>query len=299
MNTHPDINTLFDFFKIFDSQETISELRKELVYEACDEFKNFVKGFSCETGFVEVEYYDHITGEFGTSHYSAMDDILVLINKKVRDIKNEIDSLLSSALVYGSDIQTYLLNFSTILTALAKRDFFPFEQRELIYKGIGDIAQHIKVNYDFDSGYNYQRKPYMRSVGNYHSLSYRWNSLEDEAGLLSLKKLFKLLTMEPKIIDCSENEFIDAFTQSKVNTGIRWCVIGKNGQYSKQSLLSFIEYLMSNKFIETKTNDFNKALCYVFRTNTGEPIKNLSVSKSSSTSVPSEWERILAILGKI
>ena len=53
MNTNSDISTLLDFFKIFDSEESFFELKKELVYDACAGFNNFVKGFSFETGIVE------------------------------------------------------------------------------------------------------------------------------------------------------------------------------------------------------------------------------------------------------
>jgi hypothetical protein len=89
-------------------------------------------------------------------------------------------------------------------------------------------------------------------------------------------------------------------SQSKLSNGIKWLIKGKNGQYSKQSLIQFIDYLMANKYIETKSGkDFNESVRYVFRDNNGLLIKNVSVSKSSSTKVPSEWDRIKDIVNKI
>jgi hypothetical protein len=57
---------------------------------------------------------------------------------------------------------------------------------------------------------------------------------------------------------------------------------------------------MANKYIETKSGkDFNESVRYVFRDNNGLLIKNVSVSKSSSTKVPAEWDRIKDIVNRI
>lgn len=299
MDRIKDIPTLFKFFTIFDSKEAFFELKKELVLEAFTEFGNFVKGFSFAEGIVKVEYFDHEEGEFGISQYDVYNDIFMLINKNVRDIKRQIDIMISTLLNSGSDIMTHLSNLNTLLIALDKRKFLPFSGKELLYESFADIAEHLRINYGFESGYNYGKKPYLVNIENHHPLSYKWKSISDEVGLLSLRKFYKLLSEEPKIVECSEADFLNAFTQAKVTNGIRWCVMGKNGQYSKQTLIRFIDYLIEYQYIEDKTADYNKAIRYVFRTNTGQTIKHLSVSKSSSTSVPSEWMRLLAILEKI
>ncbi|AZI20723.1 hypothetical protein [Chryseobacterium taklimakanense] len=127
--------------------------------------------------------------------------------------------------------------------------------------------------------------------------SYTWYGNDDEENLLEIKKLFELLSKNPKLIDCSESDFINAFTNKPVESGIKWLVKGRSGHISKPSLFYLIDLLIEKELLEDFNNvEYNSKVEYVFRDNNGEKIKNIRQSKSSRTSNPEMSERIESII---
>ncbi len=252
-----------------------------------------------DSGVVEFDDYDFEKSEITVFVYSALEDIILDLERETRSIKNDIDFLVERAILNSSDISVSFKNLENILVSLTKREYLGFP-KEHVLSSLATILNHLKINYNYYSTFDFTEDNCQIALGDYSPHSYRWISINTEVGKLSLKKFYSLLTQEPKIVECSEKEFINAFSQSKLSNGIKWLIKGKNGQYSKQSLIQFIDYLMANKYIETKNGkDFNESVRYVFRDNNGLLIKNVSVSKSSSTKVPSEWDRIKDIVNRI
>ena len=290
----------FKFFKILDDKESLLELKKEYIFDFCGKIsRDSIKKIDYDNGVVEFDDYDFEKSEITVFVYSALEDIILDLERETRSIKNDIDILVERAILNSSDISVSFKNLENILVSLTKREYLGFP-KEHVLSSLASILNHLKINYNYYPTFDFTEDDCQIALGDYSPHSYRWISINTEVGKLSLKKFYSLLTQEPKIVECSEKEFINAFSQSKLSNGIKWLIKGKNGQYSKQSLIQFIDYLMANKYIETKSGkDFNESVRYVFRDNNGLLIKNVSVSKSSSTKVPSEWNRIKDIVNRI
>jgi 5S rRNA maturation endonuclease (ribonuclease M5) len=290
----------FKFFKILDDKESLLELKKEYIFDFCGKIsKDSIKKIDYDNGVVEFDDYDFEKSEITGFIYSALEDIILDLERETRSIKNDIDILVERAIINSSDVSVSFKNLENILVSLTKREYLGFP-KEHVLSSLATILNHLKINYNYYPTFDFTEDNFQIALDDYSPHSYRWISINTEVGKLSLKKFYSLLTQEPKIVECSEKEFINAFSQSKLSNGIKWLIKGKNGQYSKQSLIQFIDYLMANKYIETKSGkDFNESVRYVFRDNNGLLIKNVSVSKSSSTKVPSEWDRIKDIVNKI
>lgn len=290
----------FKFFKLLDDKESLLELKKEYIFDFCSKIsQDSILKIDYDSGVVEFDDYDFEKSEITVFVYSALEDIILDLERETRSIKNDIDFLVERAILNSSDISVSFKNLENILVSLTKREYLGFP-KEHVLSSLATILNHLKINYNYYPTFDFTEDNCQIALGDYSPHSYRWISINTEVGKLSLKKFYSLLTQEPKIVECSEKEFINAFSQSKLSNGIKWLIKGKNGQYSKQSLIQFIDYLMANKYIETKNGkDFNESVRYVFRDNNGLLIKNVSVSKSSSTKVPSEWDRIKDIVNRI
>lgn len=300
MDTTNSILHILDFFRILDDEESFYDLKKESVIECCDSYSNLVKSFSFEKGIVEIDYYDLESKSPQPFYYSFYEEIPNLIDSKVRQIKNIIDEQVSLFLTENKDLQIFFKNLETVTVALENKNYDLIPIREEVIIALSDILNYTKDRYGYTPKHKLLNKPFRIDIESFNPNSYRWLTVNSDKGELKLKKLYSLLSEEPKIIDCSEREFVNAFTQSKVTEGIKWCIIGKNGQYSKQSLIQFVEALMSEKHIESKPEmGFNSSIEYVFRDNKGQRIKHISVSKSASTKRPTEWNRIQEILDKL
>ncbi|WDF47425.1 hypothetical protein PQ459_02820 [Chryseobacterium sp. KACC 21268] len=300
MDTTNSILHPLDFFRTLDDKESFNDLKRQSVIECCDSYSNLVKGFSFEKGTVEIDYYDLESKGFQLFYYSFYEEIPNLIDSKIRQIKNIIDEQVSLFLTENKDLQIFFKNLETVVVALGNKNYNMIPNREEVITALSDILNYTEDKYGYTPNHKLLNKPFTINIEAYNSNSCRWLTVSSDRGELKLKKLYSLLSEEPKIIDCSEREFVNAFTQSKVTEGINWCIMGKNGQYSKQSLIQFVEALMSDKHIESKLEmSFNSSIEYVFRDNKGQKIKHISVSKSASTKRPTEWNRIQEILDKL
>lgn len=127
--------------------------------------------------------------------------------------------------------------------------------------------------------------------------SFKWIH---SSGTKGLKKFYDLLmNTTPEIISKKTNyaDFKKAFSNiqlSEKNTlKITWCVNGRNGLISKQTLFYLIEELVKSNLI---VFSYNKCIPYIFIDREGNPIKNISVSTSSKTEKPTRKEDIDSLI---
>ena len=298
MNDNMDVFDHLNYFRYLDDDSSLAECKKDMMLDYFEyDFKNVVH-FDFKTGIYKVDSYDFDTGKYFINTIDTVDVIGIYLEREKSDIIiSEFDKEFKAYIQKGQDVKILLNNFKFLLKDLSNREYNNFNKSSYIYRALDKISNHIKKKYGFDCELSFKKIqshiPIEKSIPH----SYKWRGSDTT----SLKKLYTMLSEEPKIIDCSEETFIKAFSLSEVEDGIKWCVMGKNGQYSKQSLIEFIKYLMYLKLIVNKETEhlFNKALEYVFRDNTGEHIKHLSISKSNSTKKPADWDRIQNILDSL
>lgn len=177
----------------------------------------------------------------------------------------------------------YQLQF--IISELAYQDktYYPFLdlQRKEIYLLISQ-TQNIYIDYPFIRNklqelLNFIDKYEVENTRNLYN-SYCLNPEVDQD---KLQKLFTLLKSNI-IIDSSENEFINAFTNKEVKYGIKWLDKARSGLLNKQSIFYLIEELLIKKIIlKVSKNLYNKKIEYVFRDQDGNLLKNIRQSKST------------------
>lgn len=128
---------------------------------------------------------------------------------------------------------------------------------------------------------------------NYSDSSFKWDLINPEDAGEQLIKLYKLLVQSPPMIECSMQQFIDAFTEKEVQTGIKWMLTSvKNRQPSKVSLIYFIKQLIERSDLEDDQINFNRKIEYVFRDYNGGTFQNIKQSKSQMSDTPDHYMRI-------
>lgn len=127
---------------------------------------------------------------------------------------------------------------------------------------------------------------------------------EDER-IEKIEKLYSLLIESPAMIECSKEEFQNAFTNKPINTGIKWLVKNtKNSKsISKPSLVYFLNKLAKKKHLDVKNYlPFeNKYIITIFREEDGSKIdsKRLSSAKYQMSQNPSLKDRIDEIISSL
>ncbi|HFI4794334.1 TPA: hypothetical protein ACGQK4_000025 [Elizabethkingia anophelis] len=298
MNENMDAFDHLDYFRYLDDDDSLAEIKRKTMLECHILEGNNMIYIDYLTGIYKAHSYDFEANESFINTVDISDIIGIYLEGEKSDIIiSEFDKEFKAYIHKGQDVKVLLNNFKFLLKDLSKREYTTFNNLSYIYRALDKISAHIKKKYGFDCELSFKKNQSYIPIEKSLPHSYKWK----DSDTTSLKKLYTMLSEEPKIIDCSEETFIKAFSLSEVEDGIKWCVMGKNGQYSKQSLIEFIKYLMSLKLIVNKETEhlFNKALEYVFRDNTGEHIKNLSVSKSNSTKKPADWDRIENIIDSL
>ena len=136
---------------------------------------------------------------------------------------------------------------------------------------------------------------------NHSEHSYSWDAIEESEKLVQIERLYSLLTQEPAIIIGEKMDFINAFTQKKLEHGIAWQLKGKSQRTNISSICYFITQLQSGYIEDFPSTDFGKKLHYVFRHYDGAPIENYrhAVSEFRSTGTSAESQRIDDIIDKI
>lgn len=173
----------------------------------------------------------------------------------------------------------------SVISELACQDktYYPFLdlQRKVIHLLISQ-AQNIYIDYPFITSKLHELLNFIEKyeAGNARKI-YNSYCLNPEIALDKLQILFNSLRTN-FLIDCSENEFINAFTNREVRFGIKWLDKSKSGHFNKQSIFYLIEKLINNRIIlDVSTSIYNKKIEYVFRDQDGKLIKYISQSKNT------------------
>lgn len=78
------------------------------------------------------------------------------------------------------------------------------------------------------------------------------------------------------MINCTKDDFLNAFSGNEIIHGIEWLVIAKNKKVSKHSLFYFINELINKSHLSKRIlNDLSKYVKYTFRDNKGKELENL------------------------
>lgn len=96
--------------------------------------------------------------------------------------------------------------------------------------------------------------------------------------------LYKLLS-DANLIEADKQEFINAFSEKKVTTGVIWLCKARNKQVNKKALFTFIKRLETENII--KVCNMKNQVGYVFRDGEGNLLKNLDQSYLDSLDEPS------------
>ena len=120
--------------------------------------------------------------------------------------------------------------------------------------------------------------------------AFNWNS----DNVNEIKTLYNSLKNN-YLIECSEQTFVKAFTNQKLDTDeyIKWLDRGRSKQVNKQSLIFLLKKLYNSK-VEYPGMDENKLIEYIFRDYSGNQIKNIKISKSNTNTTATN-----GIYGKI
>lgn len=197
------------------------------------------------------------------------------------------------------------------LIEISKNNKNPNEYLKLILKRIGIILQKASASENqlnilpflknfqrhFDQLKNF--KDFTTSKDPLLANSFDWYGKDKEENLLQIKKLLELLTKSPPLIDCTEQEFINAFTNQPVKSGIKWLVTGPSKQISKRSLFYLIDLLVNKELLDFQPSEYNSKIEYVFRDQFGNGIKNIRQSKVRDTSKPALKDRIDDIIDEL
>ncbi|PWI29776.1 hypothetical protein DI383_08430 [Flavobacteriaceae bacterium LYZ1037] len=143
---------------------------------------------------------------------------------------------------------------------------------------------------------------YSKQATNYsYTSSFVFIAETPKEQLTQIKTLYKLLNEKPSIINCTKEEFINAFTGNEVDYGINWLITGKNKNFvSKPSLLYFLDELINNDFLSRSIiNDLYKFIRYVFRDHKGNELKNLKQSREAMSDNPASKDRIDTIISSL
>ncbi len=119
-----------------------------------------------------------------------------------------------------------------------------------------------------------------------------------------IEKLYSLLIKSPAMIECTFEEFQNAFTNRPINTGIKWLVRSqKNSKsISKPSLIYFLNQLADNNHLNKEYHSFkNKYIIKVFREEDGSKIdsKRLSSAMYQMSETPTFKDRIDEIISSL
>ena len=107
-----------------------------------------------------------------------------------------------------------------------------------------------------------------------------------------LKKLYKGMVEPIRIIDCDKIDFINAFTNKRVDNGIKWLIKGRNGKTNQASIYFFLNELVNKEllllFLSSNDGvcDANLKIKYVFRKSNGSALFNLRKAKYNYSQRP-------------
>lgn len=141
-------------------------------------------------------------------------------------------------------------------------------------------------------------------MNNSKDLSFTILAKNEDERIEKIEKLYSLLIESPAMIECTFEEFKNAFTNKPINTGIKWLVKSqKNSKIiSKPSLIYFLNQLADNNHLNKEYySSGNKHIIDLFRGEDGSKIGShrLSNSRYNLNKNPSLKDRIDEIISSL
>lgn len=308
------------YFEDLLEYNEVNELKDNFIRKSKEKFEGYIETIDFDKGLITYLNSYHEDGAKGTSITSFESTLTNILRAEFKKTKLLIDNyVLNNSdkylpfLYHQQKTLQYLVNRgkSEIMVFPVLLNLILGVQRYINEKYLYNQEKKISVdlsNLDIDQLLMFldfsnletvdaldisDKKDYINPE-DYSELSFSWDSLDHSERIEQLIHLYSLLTANPAVIQCSQDEFIDAFSQRKVIHGIKWLLKGKNGNVSKSTLFYFVNYLIDENFIDTiQPTELNKRVEYVFRDNHGNIFKNIRQSKSiSKGTVPFGHERL-------
>lgn len=205
-----------------------------------------------------------ITHDF-KSYFAKKIDAEVKVSKSLINKKNDLlisQNISSTAFLISN--KTLLSN----LEILAQKHYLKYS---FVKDAISDLSNYLAQFSSFGS-----------DDTNHSYKSFCWDSDNIEERESSLIKLHRLISIENRIIDASQDEFISAFSNGEVKEGLKWLMTCRNKSTSITSIIYFINQLQEQNFIlDYSDKDYNDRIKYVFRDKEGNNIKSPRSSKST------------------
>ncbi|WP_077413874.1 hypothetical protein [Chryseobacterium sp. JV274] len=312
------------YFEDLLEYNKVNELKDNFIKNGKEKFEGYIETIDSSKGIIIYLNSYHEDGAKGTSIASFESTLTNILRAEFQKSKSLIDDFVLNNsdkylqyLYHQQKTLQYLINRgkSEIMVFPVLLNLILGVQRYINEKYLYNQEKKINVdlsNLDTDQLSAFlefsnletvdisNKKDYINPE-DYSALSFSWDSLDHSQRIDQLTHLYSLLTANPPVIQCSQDEFINAFSQRKVIHGIKWLLKGKNGDVSKSTLFYFVDFLNRESYINTVPySELNKRIEYIFRDNKGEVLKNLRQSKNTSKeSVPFGYERLDSIFSQL
>ena len=290
------------FFESLLEEDKTNDLKKKFISSFEEEYRSIqIKSVDEDKGVIEfyIGYTDEITNEFICE--IQVHDFDTVFNSDIEQnyeiAKSKIDELILEVVLKDKSPERFIDHQIVLLNDLLLKTYTLYLDRPILKKSIKRLLKHLqkkKLSTTIDVS-----TPHQVEIDNFSSYSFYWDSANPEDTIPNLEKFYSLLTAPPALIECSKEEFINAFTMRKVTSGIKWLVKGDNKLISKSSLLYFVSRLTEEGLINEIPNSFNKTIEYIFRDSSGELLKNIKQTKSTSSQNPAQKDRIDFIIDSI
>ena len=257
-----------------------------------------------ENGNIEYHYLDD-NNVYHKSCYKFEKEFNRKVTREYKKAKKSIDKTVHFIAIQGNIPTQFLeLQISILKSLHLKYDKIYITSLPIIKNALIVLNNHISDIYNITTFSTIQKQKTIPikqdNPDGYSPLSFCWDSLNPEYRLENLNHLYDLLTANPPVIQCSQEEFINAFSQKKVKEGINRLVIAKNKHTSKSTLFYFIHFLNNEGYIASvNSTELNKKVEYIFRDAKGNRFKNVRQSKSYSSKTPEIKEYIDTIFKQL
>ena len=186
------------------------------------------------------------------------------------NVKTNFTNALNHIISLGYPINEFLEISRNILTNLELNSLIYFHEYPFVKDAISELSRYVAQFDSFGTNdYTYTNK------------SFCWDNEDNEYRKNSLIKLYRLVVVKYKLIECNKTDFFNAFSNGEVKNGLKWMHLTNNGETCKTSLIYFINRLQKENFIiESSGKIYNDKICYVFRNTNGVVLENIRHSKS-------------------
>ncbi len=218
------------------------------------------------------QYYDNYgnPGVIGEILYDFESYFVFKIIQEKNKAKTNFINTVSHIISLGHPINEFLEISRTILTNLELSSLIYFHEYPFVKDTISELSRYV-AQYDSFGTNDYT----------YSNQAFSWDNEDTEYRKNSLIKLYRLVVVKYKLIECNKTDFFNAFSNGEVKNGLKWMHLTNNGETCKTSLIYFINRLQKENFIiESNGKIYNDKICYVFRNTNGIVLENIRQSKS-------------------